>query len=192
MTWIRPNYDPFLSLGNASIDGIAMYQKINERITMAMSEEDAGILSQVVVNGGSGNHLEIGSLYGATAILAANMKRLHNLGGNIYCIDDLEMAGPGVLRENIKGFSEIHLHAGKSNPFPFDGDLRFSTALIDAAHDYENAVADWNNVKDRVDRFIVFHDYDPSHPGVVEAVRRAAQDWTLIHASNHSAVLERR
>lgn len=190
--WTLPVYTPFFRLGETvALD--KAYTFIDTEMTgaMGMTLEDAEILSRAIVNAGHGDHLEIGSLFGGTAILATKAKKLYGLRGIVYCIDDLEMVGENLILSNAEKFGvELVLHAGKSSPFPYP-DRRFRTTLIDAGHDYGNVIADWHNARDHTDKYVIFHDYDPAHRGVVEAAKEAMQEWTPVYLAEHTLVLEK-
>ena len=189
-TWTMPKYDVYFPLGyiNEFVEDI--YNQVNSKIKMGMNYFDIYILTQAIINSGNGNHLEIGSLFGGSAIIAALTKKEFDIGGSIYCIDDTKATGKDYITDNLKLFGvndRVSLHIGKSNPFPLQ--QRFSSALIDAGHDYQSCITDWNNVKQVTDKYIIIHDYDPGHPGVVKASREAMQEWVPVHLSEHSLVL---
>lgn len=192
--WTMPEYPAFFGLGAAYQQGVEEHPILNALMqgSMGMTPEDAGILAQMIFLGGNGNHLEIGSLFGGTAILAALIKERFDQSGTVYCVDDLEMTGKDYITSNAETFAmknHILLVVGKSNPLPISGIFR--TALIDASHDYGNALQDWLNVRNVTEKYVLFHDYDPSHNGVAQAAQVAMRDWRPVHISNHSIVLEK-
>lgn len=193
-TWVMPQYPPFFPVDDTSKWALGKHAEINEKINgkSAMTPQDAAILAQAVRNAGDGDHLEIGSLFGGSAILAALTKKLYGLSGGIVCIDDLEMTGDNVILKNAALFGVddiITVYLVKSNPFPFQ--RRFVSTLIDASHDYGWCLADWKNAKQYTDKYIIFHDYDPSHMGVVDATKEAMQEWRPVFLAEHTLVLGR-
>ena len=48
---------------------------------------DAGILVQAVINAKHGDHVEIGTFYGHSAILVAAAKKEFGMHGKVYCVD---------------------------------------------------------------------------------------------------------
>jgi hypothetical protein len=171
-----------------------------EKIITLVSEEISGriatpddelillgrILAQVV----EGNHLEIGVLHGGTAIYSALVKKKLNLGGNVLALDPMsggwwddakDPAGyiltPENTINNIRHFVtkyqlDIDLAPVKSWDFLPDNrkHTEFATALIDGDHSYGGCSTDWNLLKEITTRFIIFHDYDNLHPGVMRTV----------------------
>ena len=155
---------------------------------------DGGILTYFVSQA-RGDHIEIGCAYGGTAILAA----LANPHNHIHSVDPFEMPDgpnridPYLVRHNFRKFdggSHITLYVHRHPPLPPSlENHRFSTALIDGSHFYEDCLADWENLRDRVDDFILFHDIN----GVdVKAVFEEAQqhpDWELAYQYKYMGVV---
>ena len=189
-TWTMPVYESYFPLQDIDEFVNATYQRVSKDVKMGMDLYDTYTLVQTIINSGNGNHLEIGSLFGGSAIIATLTKIYYGLDGNIYCIDDTKATGGDYITNNLRlwGVSDrVFLYIGKSNPFPMKE--RFSSALIDAGHDYQSCITDWNNVKQVTDKYVIIHDYDPAHPGVVKASREAMREWMPVHLSEHSLVL---
>lgn len=165
---------------------------------------DYGLLAQAVVNAGHGDHVETGTLWGASAIVAALAKKKFNMGGVVYCIDPLDgYYGKG---------KPDHIHTGSKTPtaelvlrnfkimkvapilvqeksVPFPKSLKwngFASGFIDGDHWGEGPRKDWVNISRCTSRYIVFDNYDNQHPAIVKAVRGA--NWTLVHLSSIVAV----
>jgi len=169
------------------------YRDIQARIKgrVLISEAEAVLLAETVKD--SELHVEVGCLWGGTAILAA-------LAGavQIYSIDAMEggfWSYEGAHYENgltmkavIDNFrefgvsSKITLVKAPSSPFPILG-LRPDTFFIDGDHKYPGCLADWNTAREITKSKILFHDYNnPRNPGVGQVVKRHAfhdQEWCL-------------
>lgn len=166
---------------------------------------DYGLIAQMIYNAGHGNHLEIGTLWGASAIVAGLTKRKFNIRGKVYCVDPLDgyygknqqdkNAGgiiPTVerLKENLVVVNvEVVIVAKRSFPFPDElNNKKFVSAFIDGDHWGRGPINDWNNASARTTKYIALDNYDKKHPAVVETARKA--DWTLVHLSSIVAILE--
>lgn len=150
-----------------------------------------------------GDHVEIGTMWGGSAILTAMFKPV----GKIYTIDpltenayygssDWDGERPTVvdLQENIEYFGLsnriVHVNAW-SDPFPLK-DQFFDTAFIDGDHTFKGAMADFINLHDRVNFHILFDDLDDRHLPVVnafEAAQRFSSKWREELRGQHIGVL---
>lgn len=155
-----------------------------------------------------GDHVEIGTGWGGTAILAAVARQGR---GHIYAIDPITELGfygdvepmsgirptAAMLQENFHTYGlqdEITHIDARSHPWPLPPEQRFTTALIDGDHSYEGAWQDWLNIKDKVDGLVVFHDtWDPAFTGVTRAFTDACRDphWLVYMAVYNIGVLKR-
>lgn len=201
---------PIFELGDAFIFGMAKGLEIHKRMIgrYATMPYDCGILAQMIVWVGDGDHLEIGTLFGGSAILAALTKTKYDIGGQIICIDPLNgyygvpndpASGVKVsvetLRINTSLFAaqdRIEIVTEKSQPWPLDEQDRFVSAFIDGQHDYECCFSDWLNCKECVDKAILFHDYGITNPQVCNCIATAAKsekDWLATHISGLSVVM---
>lgn len=203
--WYRPPYAEAFPLTEAYEWALAAAAEIDQKIEggNGCKEEDAALLVQAVYRVGNADHLELGTLFGGTAILVAMAKRHFGFGGDVYCVDNFSYKpdgfepSPELVMENAARFDLEHalkIFVGDTHPLPPDiTDRRFGSAYIDAAHDFYHTSMDWRSVKDLVDYTVIFHDYDMNHAGVVSTVRNVMQNpgWWLIHLSNHTAIMER-
>jgi len=163
-----------------------------------MTREDAFALHSAILEGGDGNYLEIGVRMGGSAIFAAMVKTAAKQHGDIYGIDSYNdgMRAKGVTPEAALQRARnwgvtLNLTVAMSDPFPLP-DLYPVVALIDGSHHYQDCLNDWNNLKDRTKRFILFHDYIPgkSVEGVVEIAKQDKQ-WRFAAHIGTMAVFER-
>lgn len=167
----------------------------------ATSREGLMLLADIVGNV-DGDHLEIGTLFGASAIVCALAKKNAKREGKIFCIDPLngyyigarnkngadigsEIDKPSGkkptmenLLKNCKEFGvELEIIQKKSDPFPEElKGRKFATVYIDGDHWNGAPARDWNSIKDNVDSFVIFHDCTPEYSHVTDAYRRARKE----------------
>jgi predicted O-methyltransferase YrrM len=186
--------------------GLEIHEKIEGRY--AGEPYDWGLMSQMIVWANGGNHLEIGTLFGGSAILAALTKREFSLSGQVTCVDPLtgyygnpidvqsktNVTADAVRRNaDIFGANErIELITKLSQPWPL-GERRFASAFIDGAHDYASVMSDWENCSKFVDGVIQFDNFDLRHYEIAQVVMTAINHpgWALLHASGITAILSR-
>ena len=172
------------------------------------SPYDWGLLSQMIVWAGGGPHLEIGTLFGGSAILAACTQKKFGLNGHVTCVDPLKgyYGNPldvqsdtnvsiEIVKRNAEQFGvldDIELVTLPSFPWPL-GERQFVSAFIDGSHIYDAVLKDWLHCAERVKKIIQFDNYDVVHHGVAQVVKLAIEhpDWTLLHASGVTAILAR-
>lgn len=152
---------------------------------------------------GPGNHVETGTLFGASAITAALCKKRLSMPGSVYCIDpylprqninplteiakEFPEGSPDILRENAEKFGLvwgkdiIHVHK-VSDPWPLDGQL-FNTGFIDGDHVGETPYNDFLAMEKAGCALIGFDNYEEGYPDVREAVHRVIRErsdkWTI-------------
>lgn len=160
-------------------------------------------LANMAISGGSGDHLEIGTLFGASAMVVAAAKSMAGLSGTVYCIDpwgDRNKDHVGVLgkqaeeelsatkadvEENVKRINEklvsmnlkpmkIELIKAKSQPWPKQlNDNKFVTSFIDGLHYNEMPKRDFEECAKRTIHYIGLDNYEESYPEVRDAVTDA-------------------
>jgi len=171
------------------------YQRMKERLgknCVRQGLQEAQILSQVIRKAGHGNHIEIGSLYGASALICAFTKEHYKLDGKIYCVDPQ----PRGIKDSARKFGLSHrivVVKERSHPFPerLRG-LEFVSGYIDGDHRYDNPSRDWENLCTRVRRYIVFDDYNLREPAVVMACKDAfcTIGWIPVLIKNSYVVMQ--
>jgi hypothetical protein len=171
------------------------------------------IALEFVEKAGGGNHLEIGTLFGGSAIAVALLKQRLNHSGIVFCIDPLngyyndgskgfidnqsgKAVTPEVLFENIRRFDvgqRMVVMQAKSVPCPNLMDIKFSTAYIDGEHESGVPLKDWICIKDIVTRFVIFDNYADTHPDVQNAclMARNDPDWREVYDEDITYVVER-
>lgn len=161
-----------------------------------------------------GDHIDIGSLYGASAIAAALMKKELGHKGKIYCIDpyddtereakvyrtaaitDDQLCGsPEELMENAEHFDvELEFIRKPSHPWPEElKDNTFVTAYIDGDHLGDGPWNDFENLRGRVTDYIGCDNYEEEYADVVHAMWKAmdTEDWFLFYKNITFVALRR-
>ena len=173
------------------------------------------VVMEYVLRAGGGNHLEIGTLFGGSAIAVALAKKKYDQSGMVVCVDPLNgyyqdkwpepslvdkitniPVTPKVLFHNITKFDvadRVLVLRSKSEAIANLVDMRFTTAYIDGDHWVDGPLCDWQLVKDITDRYVIFDNYDDAHPEVVQACKFAHQDtsWHCVYQEGISYVLEK-
>ena len=174
---------------------------------LTMSDADGWVLATVMAMC-EGDHLEIGVLNGGSAVLCALAKTQLKQEGNIYGVDPfpgwtpnrtpkpppptIENAEKNVV---LHGFEDrVFLYKGYHPPLPPElRNMRFASAFIDGEHTFKSALADWENIKDKVDGIIVFHDIHNPAAGAGTVFEMACRDpeWDEIHRESKTGVVQR-
>ena len=198
-------------------------EKLREIINAIVCRVDNGILGRLGNKAGhivldnvnvllefvsktEGNHLEIGTLFGGSAIAVALLKKELSQKGIVVCIDPLDgyyskedMSGvlvvPETLFYNIDFFgvgSRVLVMKAYSRSCRNLG-MTFATAYIDGDHEGTMPLRDWLSVKDMVERYVIFDNCDVRHLGVVRAcdMADADPDWKCVYSSGITYVVER-
>lgn len=210
MDKIKKDTFPFFGLGEAYEMGMKIGREIAETITvgrLANTPINMGVLAQMLFYAGDGDHLEIGTLFGGSAILAALIKQHYDFEGKIICVDPLdgyyghsldpvtgERVGIDAVKKNAESFGvldRVKIVSARSNPWPFEIGDRFKSVYIDGDHGYSGCLADWENCRRAVTDFIIFDNYDRVHTEVVDVVCEAfgSPKWTPVHINDVSVVL---
>jgi len=167
----------------------------------------------MVVCAGAGDHLEIGSLFGASAIAAALAKKEWNLPGKDFCIDPYEPRNPDLvkyqgppdlfggtpeaLNANAIKFGvedRIALVRAKSQPWPEPlTNSRFASAYIDGDHMGAVPWFDFIECARRTEHYVALDNFEEGYPDVVNAVLRAINgaDWFLFFKQNTFCALRK-
>lgn len=171
---------------------------------------DGGIslpyIAAIVEAADDGNHVDIGSLFGASAITAAVMKKKLGHEGKVYCIDPYDeetrnatvgviaddpktkalLSGtPEALKKNAEAFDvDLILIQKESDPWPKElEDKTFATAYIDGDHKGDAPWNDFENLRGRTFGYIGTDNYEEEYPDVVAAMYKAmdTDDWFLYY-----------
>ncbi len=210
-------------------ESFEIIKEINQKLKEGSFEgrvADNGVnlvfLTSMIANAGNGDHVEIGTLFGASAIAVALIKKKLELEGDVYCIDpyDAEQrsadtrlvdtkdgvdsedqsflnATPEALRKNAKLFDvKLTLIQKSSDPWPEElKDNHFASAYIDGNHLYDMPYKDFMNVSERTSDYIGFDNYEEGYPDVLGGLNKAlneSEDWVLFYKNASFAALRRR
>lgn len=162
-------------------------------------------LASMVATAGHGDHCDIGTLYGASALVAALVKEKMKYSGIVYCIDPYDaekrdanvVAPPGLLGNlsatpeefwsNVDDFKlrdRIRLIQKPSHPWPEElKDNVFASAYIDGDHTGKMPWNDFENLRGRTTGYIGTDNYEEGYPDVVGAILKAAdtEDWFIFY-----------
>lgn len=189
--------------------GVELHKTLNREIPkgkLISTPEDMGLLAQIICNS-KGDHLEIGSAYGGSALVALMAMDHKGRKDKVVCIDPFADAATRestdwILKPVEKEFWTNIKHYGYedrveqvkelSHPFPIEG-RKFGTAFIDGDHSFECVLSDWLNTKNIVSRYIILHDYIKK--GVKEVVEDSVvpdPQWWVCAIHGWSAVAQKR
>lgn len=190
---------------------------VNQNIEGRAADHGASLpyLICTAIAAGPGDHCEIGTLFGASALSVALAKKEWGFPGKVYCIDPLiprenvsvnpaadiapgMLAGtPEALANNAVKFGvedRIVLMQSKSQPFPPPlMNNRFVSAYIDGDHLGQMPWWDFLELSRRTDHYIAFDNFEESYPAVQAAVLRAINtgDWQLFYKNSSFVSLRR-
>ena len=147
-------------------------------------------------------YLEIGTLWGGSAIAAAQKAR------RVLCIDPMKnykdaahnYESPPVktVLENFYRFGVSHkisIIMAKSTPWPLPPYVVPDVAYIDGDHSYDSVLSDWLNASKITKEIILMHDNNRSSPGVQKVIKETAinnPDWMLVETVRTMAKFSRR
>jgi len=134
-------------------------------------------ICQMALNAGAGDHLEIGTSWGASAIAVALAKRAAGLPGKVYCIDPfpakreakmrgrLKTATISATRRNFKAAEvDVTIIRASSDPFPTKLDAKhpqlFVSSYIDGSHRGDMPSKDLAACAKRTQHFIGVDNYE--------------------------------
>ncbi len=197
--------------------GQALVEQIQREIRgrIAHEQHNCNYLAWAIAQAGDGDHLEIGTLFGGTAILAALIKQELGYQGDIWCVDPLDgyyvgtpyeypvdpVSGVPINEEtvwaNARAFGveeRLHIIARPSQPWPPELRARtFASAFIDGDHWGEMPWRDWECVYPRTTRYVIFDNYDDRHPAVQQTCRAAERNvcWQREFAGGITFIVRR-
>jgi hypothetical protein len=201
-----------------TIEEIIAY--VHKNIDGRMCDEFDNVwhLARSVQMAGGGNYLEIGSLFGGSAIVASLLMKELGYDGTVYAIDPFDeyykkarndggttvghpvdpVSRVEVTLERAQNNArrlgaDVQFIKGKANANTLPQDVIFSVVYIDGDHWNGAPWRDWLLVKDKCSHFVVFDNCDHNHKSVEDAVAKAWQDeeWSLIYKAGITAILER-
>lgn len=204
--------DSSFKLGEAYKYGLEVGSKVKKEIKgrACGKPHDYALLAQTVFYAGNGNYVETGSLFGASALVAAITKRKFGLSGKVYCVDPFDgyygtgnkdMSGliptAAIVMENARKYGVqdyIVCIPKKSVPYPQElNGVEFSMSYIDGNHWKDWPTKDFEAYGKFTTKYLMFDNYDFSHPSVADAAKFASSkpEWRICHVSSISFILQR-
>lgn len=204
--------DSSFKLGEAYKYGLEVATKIKQEIKgrACGKPHDYALVAQTVFYSGSGNYVETGTLFGASALVAALTKRKFGIEGKVYCVDPFDgyygagnkdMTGlipsVAIVMENARKYGiqdRIVCVPHKSIPYPKELiDIKFSMAYIDGNHWKDFPKQDFEAYSKNTSKYVMFDNYDFSHPSVADGAKFAASqpEWRICHVSSISFIIQR-
>lgn len=170
-------------------------EKLIGRFASPKAPQDAAALAHFFKKC-QGPYLEIGVLWGGSLVVAGLC-----MPGQLYGIDPLHgydtpgrldpyakpefPTSPDVVYENLETFDLLDrttLFIHKHPPYPpAIEDVKLEVAYIDGSHAYEAAKLDWLGLKDRVTKYILFHDLHHRGPSLVFTEASNDPDWEIAY-----------
>jgi len=153
-------------------------------------------ICNMAINAGAGDHLEIGTSYGASAIAVALAKKAAGIPGTVYCIDpypkkrnpkfinsDAIPATYKEVLENIKK-SEVDITIIRASSSPFPAELKdklFVSSYIDGDHIGDMPMNDIRECAKRTEYYMGVDNYEEGYPDILNAVHKFAleDEWNL-------------
>ena len=168
---------------------------LDQVIRAGITGSDGAAFSDYVARAGPGDYVEIGTAFGASAILAALTKRVFQIPGEIYCIDNFakEKLSPEIVVRNARHFgvdNMIHICVANSHPWPL-GDKKFVFGLIDGDHAGSMPARDFINMNKRVTNYIMFDDIGFSNIGLLCGRIKAHKEWIPVRVTSKVAIFQK-
>ena len=178
----------FFPLNDGYYYGRRLHGELKDKLgsKLVQNSHATGLLCQAVRNAGDGDYIEVGSLYGGSAITAALTKKEFKLGGDVFCIDP----HPRNIYKQAESFGvndRIIVYSGLLEEFLEKSEGKFSCAFIDGDHRPPHPLEDAQRLFGRLNGYLIFDDYDKSEIGVQKAVERIIHMhwlWRLVHCSD--------
>jgi hypothetical protein len=176
---------------------MSSFEYVNDLIQghICMTKEEAEVLAKKVCV--DGDHLEIGTMWGGSAILAALVKQDYGFEGKVvvidpFCDSDGAHGHPNAdifwsNAEKLGVKDRMELIQEYSHPWPLK-DRKFATALIDGNHNDPWPERDWNNVKECAD-VVLIHDYCHRESAVFALVESI--EWPRVGEVERLVVFEK-
>ena len=186
----------------------AIIIRVEERIRGRLANKGNNIAVLSELTNIDGDHLEIGALFGGSAIVVALVKKNYKKKGHVYTIDPLNgyygqdndittklPVDQKTFDENLKRFGvadQVTLIKAKSLPMPTElWGKTFATMYIDGDHSGETPLNEFCIYEGNIEKYIIFDDFDM--PAAKKAYRVACshKGWEHEFSSRQIAVIRR-
>lgn len=191
-----------------SVSTATMTNRSLKRGRIALSDADIRLLRQMIQNG-EGNHVEIGMLWGGSAIIAAEAMREYSREGFVYTIDPMNTeywlnGDPsfGGKKPTLEKVLENFVHEGyqndiviaidKSDPWPIS-DVDFDTIFIDGDHSKSGLLKDIQKATPA--SWMLIHDYMHGYNDIDDVIHNLinySDVWELVDAVHWSALFKKK
>lgn len=192
-----------------------IHEDVSSRMKGRMGDpgvENAAVVGAFAVLGGLGDYVEVGTLWGGSALVVALMKKYFRVPGNVYCVDPLDgyhvheglfvpnaqMEAPvtiDTLMENAVTFGvEDMIIPVQKLSYPWPEELEknvFSVAYIDGDHVSPAPERDWESVSLRTSRFVLFDNCEDKYPDVVRFCGSPKSGWRRVEQIGITCAFER-
>jgi hypothetical protein len=177
------------------MDVMEVIEYVKEHMLGRIADEQGNTALMAQTTLCDGDHLEIGTLHGGSAIVVALLKKRYGFTGRVVCVDPLDGYYTGTryafpvdfvskvpvsletIRENERRFGvELEIVRARSIPFPLHG-RRFATAYIDGDHWGDVPLMDFINAAWITDKYITFDNCGAKWPDVTRACGIAEWVW---------------
>jgi hypothetical protein len=182
--------------------GRAISNMLDQCIGAGIHGRDGKLLSEAIIDAGPGDYVEIGTAFGASAILVALTKRVWQIPGEIWCIDSFseELAPRGTSPETVLRNAEIfgvrdmiNIKVANSHPWPL-GDRMFDVGLVDGSHRGDAPAQDFINMSKRINKYIILDDVSfikqPNIARLASDIHKSVE-WQTIKVGDKVVVFER-
>lgn len=158
-----------------------------------INEEEAELLMKTIWLAGSGDYIEIGTLWGGSIVIAALIYRKYSLNGRLFTIDPMNTLywGSGdpsadfmsvnleSLLENLRHFNLMNTVVliqadSKTCPLP---SIQPNIIFIDGDHSFDGVTADWKYAADTSKKYILLHDYENGHSGIDKMINTVVLEF---------------
>ena len=152
-----------------------------------------------------GDYIEIGTWFGASALVAALVKKRLGIDGTVTCIDPFKGDTPeyhlathskeAVLESARKLDVELDIIEKSSYPWPQElRDRTWTVGYVDGDHRYPQPKRDVSNLSGRVLKYLIIDDFGPNKPDIkLAALKLMIRDpeWNLYMIFKQSVVLRK-
>lgn len=170
---------------------------LDQVMQIGITSLDAVAFVNCIIFAGPGDYVEIGTAFGGSAILAALTKRVYQIPGEVYTIDNFKR---GISPVEVNKYATIfgvddmiNIVVGNSHPWPL-GDKKFACGFVDGSHKGLMPAKDFINMSKRITKYIMIDDIGYiTHPNIAKLVHSISKrdEWGLVKATSKLAIFKR-